>query len=192
MLLEKKYQSVIPTEMIWSELVLLMQWCLFGTRASATPMMTFRCQEVSSPSRRSSRAPCQCPRLSNKDIFKTMLNLALTYDSARMCSICTGFCASLRYWTGTKPIICGTCINQCGDKSGDLHEDVMTWKHFPYYWPFVKGIHRSPIDKGPWCGALFFPFFVSLIKLLNQQLPCGWFGMLRQSCNCHCKPLKPF
>ena len=24
-----------------------------------------------------------------------------------------------------------------------LHEDVMTWKRFPYYWPFVRGIHCS-------------------------------------------------
>ena len=22
------------------------------------------------------------------------------------------------------------------------HDDVMTWKHFPHYWPFVKGIHQ--------------------------------------------------
>ena len=23
------------------------------------------------------------------------------------------------------------------------HEDVIKWKHFPRYWPFVRGIHRS-------------------------------------------------
>ena len=27
-----------------------------------------------------------------------------------------------------------------------LHDDVMKWKHFPRYWPFVGGIHRSPVD----------------------------------------------
>ena len=39
------------------------------------------------------------------------------------------------------------------------HDDVIKWKHFPRYWPFVKGIHRSPVDspnKGPWRGALMF------------------------------------
>ena len=33
------------------------------------------------------------------------------------------------------------------------------WKHFPRYWPFVRGIHRSPVDshhKGQWHGALMF------------------------------------
>ena len=24
------------------------------------------------------------------------------------------------------------------------HDDVIKWKHFPRYWPFVRGIHRSP------------------------------------------------
>ena len=39
------------------------------------------------------------------------------------------------------------------------HDDVIKWKHFPYYWPFVLGIHRSPVNsphKGKWCGALMF------------------------------------
>ena len=26
------------------------------------------------------------------------------------------------------------------------HDDVIKWKHFPRYWPFVRGIHRSPVD----------------------------------------------
>ena len=33
------------------------------------------------------------------------------------------------------------------------------WKHFPRYWPFVGGIHRSPGNsphKGQWRGALMF------------------------------------
>ena len=37
------------------------------------------------------------------------------------------------------------------------HDDVMKWKHFPRYWPFVQGIHRWPVNpphKGQWCGAL--------------------------------------
>ena len=40
-----------------------------------------------------------------------------------------------------------------------LHDDVMKWKHFPRYWPFVRGIHRSPVNfphKGQWRGALMF------------------------------------
>ena len=39
------------------------------------------------------------------------------------------------------------------------HDDVITWKHFPRYWPFVRGIHRFPVNsshKGQWRGALIF------------------------------------
>ena len=41
-----------------------------------------------------------------------------------------------------------------------LHDDVLKWKkHFPRYWPFVWGIHRSSVNsphKGQWHGALMF------------------------------------
>ena len=39
------------------------------------------------------------------------------------------------------------------------YDDVIIWKHFPRYWPFVRGIHRSPVNsphKGQWRGALMF------------------------------------
>ena len=41
----------------------------------------------------------------------------------------------------------------------NMHDDVIKWKHFPRYWPFVRGIHRSPVNsphKGQWRGALMF------------------------------------
>ena len=40
-----------------------------------------------------------------------------------------------------------------------IHDDVIKWKHIPRYWPFVRGIHRSPVNsahKGQWRGALMF------------------------------------
>ena len=39
------------------------------------------------------------------------------------------------------------------------HDGVIKWKHFPRYWPFVRGIHRSPVNsphKGQRRGALMF------------------------------------
>ena len=39
------------------------------------------------------------------------------------------------------------------------HGDVIKWKHFPRYWPVVRGIHRSPVNsphKGQWRGTLMF------------------------------------
>ena len=49
------------------------------------------------------------------------------------------------------------CINQC--HLSKFHDDVIKWKHFPRNWPFVLGIHRSPVNsahKGQWRGALKF------------------------------------
>ena len=43
------------------------------------------------------------------------------------------------------------------NRLGFVHDDVIKWKHFPRYWPFVRGIHRSPVNsphKGQWRGAL--------------------------------------
>ena len=55
------------------------------------------------------------------------------------------------------------CIGTNGNEIGIMiqlfvdHDDVIKWKHFPRYWPFVRGIHRSTVNcphKGPWRGAL--------------------------------------
>ena len=40
-----------------------------------------------------------------------------------------------------------------------IHDDVIKWKHFPRNWPFMRGIHRSPVNsphKGQRRGALMF------------------------------------
>ena len=39
------------------------------------------------------------------------------------------------------------------------HGDVIKWKHFLHYWPFLRGINRSPVNyphKGQWRGAFMF------------------------------------
>ena len=38
-------------------------------------------------------------------------------------------------------------------------DDVIKWKNFPCYWPFVRGFHRSPLNsppEGQWREALMF------------------------------------
>ena len=48
-----------------------------------------------------------------------------------------------------------------------LHDDVIKWKHFPRYWPFVWGIHRSSVNsphKGQWRGALMFSLISARIN----------------------------
>ena len=53
------------------------------------------------------------------------------------------------------------------------HDDVIKWKHFPRYWPFVRGIHRSPVKsphKGQWRGALIFSLICVWISgLVNNR-----------------------
>ena len=47
------------------------------------------------------------------------------------------------------------------------HDDVIKWKHFPRYWPFVRGIPRSPVNsphKGQWRGALMFTLICARIN----------------------------
>ena len=47
------------------------------------------------------------------------------------------------------------------------HDDVIKWKHFPRYWPFVRGIHRSSVNsahKGQWRGALMFSMICARIN----------------------------
>ena len=41
------------------------------------------------------------------------------------------------------------------------HDDVITWKQFLRYWPFLRGIHWSPVNfphKGQWCRSLMSSF----------------------------------
>ena len=48
---------------------------------------------------------------------------------------------------------------KCARWQPDMHDDVIKWKHFPRNWPFVRKIHRSPVNfphKGQWRGALMF------------------------------------
>ena len=63
-----------------------------------------------------------------------------------------------------------------------MHDDVIKWKHFPHYWPFVQGIHWSPVNsphKDQWCRALMFSLIWAWIN--------GWVnnreaGDLRRHC----------
>ena len=46
-----------------------------------------------------------------------------------------------------------------------IHDDVIKWIYFSRYWPFVRGIHWSPVNsphKGQWRGALI------------SSLICAW------------------
>ena len=47
------------------------------------------------------------------------------------------------------------------------HDDAIKWKHLPRNWPFVRGIHHSPVispHKGQWRGALMFSLMFAWIN----------------------------
>ena len=57
-----------------------------------------------------------------------------------------------------------------------LHDDVIKWKHLPRYWPFVRGIHRSPVNfphKGQWSGALKFSLICAWINTWVNNCEAG-------------------
>ena len=58
------------------------------------------------------------------------------------------------------------------------HDDVIKWKHFPRYWSFARGIHRSPVNprhKGPVTRSVDVFFDLCLNKRLRKQ-SWGWWS----------------
>ena len=63
-----------------------------------------------------------------------------------------------------------------------FHDDVIIWKHLPRNWPFVQGIHRSPVNsphKGQWRGALMFSLICAWINAWANNREAG-------DLRCHC------
>ena len=51
------------------------------------------------------------------------------------------------------------CLVAYDKPHGWSHDDVIKWKHFPRYWPFVRRIHQSQVNsphKGQCRGAVTF------------------------------------
>ena len=62
-----------------------------------------------------------------------------------------------------------------------LHDDVIKWKHFPCNWPFMRVIHRWPVNsphKGQWRGALMFSL---ICPWINAWVNNGEAGDLRRN-----------
>ena len=75
----------------------------------------------------------------------TMLGYKAIFEVSWIIDICKKNC-----WVDAK---------EDAGKHKHTHDDVIKCKHFPRYWPFVWGIHRSPGNsrhKGQWRGALMF------------------------------------
>ena len=53
----------------------------------------------------------------------------------------------------------------CYWRESQQHNDVIKWKHFPRYWPFVRGIHRPTVNS---------PHTGQCSKALMLSLICAW------------------
>ena len=57
-----------------------------------------------------------------------------------------------------------------------LHDVVIKWTHFQRHWPFVRGIHRSPVNsphKGQWRGASMFSLIWAWINSCVNNREAG-------------------
>ena len=75
------------------------------------------------------------------------------------------------------------------------HDDVIKWKHFPRYWPFVRGIHRSPVNsphRGQWRGALVFSLICAFNKWQSKQSLGWWFETPSRSQWRHCNAVAKY
>ena len=60
-----------------------------------------------------------------------------------------------------------SCIPPANRDKFNQHDDVIKWKHFSRYWPFVWRIDRSPVNsphKGQWRGTLMFSLICAWIN----------------------------
>ena len=70
-----------------------------------------------------------------------------------------------------------------------LHDGDIKWKHFPRYWPFARGSHRSPVNylsQRPVARSFDVFFQLCLTEGLSKQSWDWWFGMPSRSLWRHC------
>ena len=123
--------------------------------------------------------PHRIPNASVKNIYVT----SMLEGAIHTVSLCPCTCLYL------------VCVVKCmfplstTTVTGIVHDDVIKWKHFPRYWPFVRGIHRSPVNsphKGQWRGALMFTLICGLNKRSSKQWWGWWFETQSLSLWRHC------
>ena len=90
--------------------------------------------------------PHECHAISNHwqlhCLFNSLFKLA---SKQHQSSILLALCEGIHVW----PVVLCMYIMMTSSK----------WENFPRNWPFVRGIHRSPVNsphKGQWRGALMF------------------------------------
>ena len=86
-------------------------------------------------------------------------------------------CSIQTWWTPTLLSICDICITIkfCP------HDDIMTWKHFPYHWRETIGHCWITLTNGQLYRTLSFS--LSAWTSCGIKANCWWFGTPWRSCN---------
>ena len=105
---------------------------------------------------------------SHRQHDKAMFYYSRSKDGFTILCVCLSRIFQNQIWIRetTKPLF----------EADSLHGDVIIWKHFLRYWPFVRGIHRSPVKfphKGRWRGALMFSLICVWIKGWENNREAG-------------------
>ena len=74
-------------------------------------------------------------------------------------------------------------VNRC------IHDDVIKWRHFLRYWPFMRGIYWSPVNSHTRSVTRSFDVFFNqrLNKRLRKQLWDWWYETPSRPLLRHCK-----
>ena len=70
----------------------------------------------------------------------------------------------------------GPCWPSLRKKTSRSSKFLHRWKHFPRYWPFVRGIHRAPVpQQRPMMRGFGVFFDLRLKKRLSKHSSRQWF-----------------
>ena len=110
------------------------------------------------------------------------------------CILSARWCAGWWWWSwwGSWRIFRFTLIRRCGWKAAIMGciwnslDDVIKWKYFTRHWPFVMGIHRSPVNslhKGQWRRVLMFSLICAWVNGLLNNHEAGDLRRHRADCD---------
>ena len=133
----------------------------------------------------------------NLNLLDDMLISANTWTHYYLISLCImehgfNFTATIKLnlimtWPIQKQIACALTTKKT------KHDNVIKWKYFPRYWPFVRGMHQWPgiphtkaSDRELWCFLWSAPEWT-----VGKESGAWWFEMPSCSLWCHCSDLVP-
>ena len=112
--------------------------------------------------------------------LKFYRSLILRVDKSTVINVwCLGTAQAKRHYTLTNS---ESATPHHAEHWGYL-DDVIKWKHFPRYWPFVRGIHRSTVNS-PHKGPVTRSFDVFLDLRLNKRLSKQSWGCWFETLSC--------